>query len=112
MALRILVTRDFDQMSRVAAEVVASDIRAKQAAGGRYVLGLATGKSPTGLYKPENSGPSRASASRRWRSGAIRKSASLAVSTPQRARLTPAVRQPVSSMLIARASRAQRSRSS
>jgi glucosamine-6-phosphate deaminase len=51
MAPRILVTRDFDQMSRVAADVVESDINDKQAGDDGYVLGLATGNSPTGLYK-------------------------------------------------------------
>jgi glucosamine-6-phosphate deaminase len=51
MSLRILVTRDFEQMSRVAADVVVADIKAKQAAKTEYVLGLATGNSPTGLYK-------------------------------------------------------------
>jgi glucosamine-6-phosphate deaminase len=48
---KILVTRDFDQMSRVAAGIVEADIREKQAAKGGYVLGLATGNSPTGLYR-------------------------------------------------------------
>jgi glucosamine-6-phosphate deaminase len=38
-------------MSRVAADVVAADIAAKQAETNEYVLGLATGNSPTGLYK-------------------------------------------------------------
>jgi len=51
MSFRIFVTRDFDQMSRVAAGIVEADIREKQAVKGRYVLGLATGNSPTGLYK-------------------------------------------------------------
>jgi len=51
MSLRILVTRDFEQMSRVAADVVGADIKAKQAVKPEYVLGLATGNSPTGLYK-------------------------------------------------------------
>jgi len=51
MAFRIYITRDFDQMSRVAADLVEADVREKQSAGGEYVLGLATGNSPTGLYK-------------------------------------------------------------
>ncbi len=51
MAFKILVTRDFDQMSRVAAGIVEADIREKQARKGEHVLGLATGNSPTGLYK-------------------------------------------------------------
>lgn len=51
MAFRILVARDFDQMSRVAAGIVENDIREKQAVKDGYVLGLATGNSPTGLYR-------------------------------------------------------------
>lgn len=51
MSIRILVTRDFDQMSAVAADVVAADIRERQRTTDEYVLGLATGNSPTGLYK-------------------------------------------------------------
>jgi glucosamine-6-phosphate deaminase len=51
MPFKIFVTRDFDQMSRVAAGIVEADIREKQAAKDEYVLGLATGNSPTGMYK-------------------------------------------------------------
>ena len=51
MAFRIFITRGFDQMSRVAAGIVEADIKEKQALRGEYVLGLATGNSPTGLYK-------------------------------------------------------------
>lgn len=51
MPFTIHVTRDFDQMSRVAADLVERDIREKQAVKPEYVLGLATGNSPTGLYK-------------------------------------------------------------
>lgn len=51
MSFRIFVTRDFDQMSRVAAGIVETDIKEKQAKKDEYVLGLATGNSPTGLYK-------------------------------------------------------------
>ena len=51
MPFGIIVTRDFDQMSRVAADIVEADIKAKQAVKDEYVLGLATGNSPTGLYK-------------------------------------------------------------
>ena len=50
MALKIYVTKDFDQMSSVAAGLVEADIKEKQAAK-EYVLGLATGNSPTGLIK-------------------------------------------------------------
>lgn len=51
MAFKIYVTSDFDQMSAVAADIVAADIKEKQAVKDEYVLGLATGSSPTGLYK-------------------------------------------------------------
>jgi len=51
MSFRIIITRDFDQMSRVAADIVEADIKAKQELKPEYVLGLATGSSPTGLYK-------------------------------------------------------------
>lgn len=51
MPFRIYVTQDFDQMSEVAASLVEADIREKQAVKEEYVLGLATGNSPTGLYK-------------------------------------------------------------
>jgi glucosamine-6-phosphate deaminase len=51
MAFKIYVTRDFDHMSRVAAGIVEADIREKQAVKDEYVLGLATGNSPTGLYR-------------------------------------------------------------
>ncbi len=51
MSFRIYVTSDFDQMSQVAADVVEADIGARQAVKDEYVLGLATGDTPTGLYK-------------------------------------------------------------
>jgi glucosamine-6-phosphate deaminase len=51
VSFRIIITRDFDHMSRVAADVVEADIKAKQAVKDEYVLGLATGNSPTGLYR-------------------------------------------------------------
>jgi glucosamine-6-phosphate deaminase len=51
VTFKILITRDFDQMSRAAAEIVRDDIKEKQAVKDEYVLGLATGNSPTGLYK-------------------------------------------------------------
>ncbi|HOV86674.1 MAG TPA: glucosamine-6-phosphate deaminase [Syntrophobacteraceae bacterium] len=51
MAFTIYVTSDWDQMSQVAAELIESDIRQKQTAKREYVLGLATGNSPTGIYK-------------------------------------------------------------
>jgi glucosamine-6-phosphate deaminase len=51
MSFKIYITRDFDQMSAVAADIVETDIREKQSEKAEYVLGLATGNSPTGLYK-------------------------------------------------------------
>jgi glucosamine-6-phosphate deaminase len=51
MTFTAIVTRDFEQMSDVAAEIVTESITAglKQQEG--FTLGLATGSSPTGLYK-------------------------------------------------------------
>jgi glucosamine-6-phosphate deaminase len=46
----IYVTRDFGQMSSVAADIVENDICQKQSAKDEYVLGLATGHTPTQLY--------------------------------------------------------------
>lgn len=51
MPLRIFVTRDWDQMSKVAAELIEAEIRRTQALKDECVLGLATGNSPTGVYK-------------------------------------------------------------
>lgn len=51
MPFKIIVTRDFDHMSRTAAQIIENDIKLKQAERDGYVLGLATGNSPTGLYK-------------------------------------------------------------
>ena len=51
MPLKVIIARDFDHMSEVAAEVVRDRICREIAAKGKSVLGLATGKSPTGLYK-------------------------------------------------------------
>ena len=50
MPFTIHLTNDFEQMSEVAAGIVEPAIAAKQAAGEQFVLGLATGSSPTGLY--------------------------------------------------------------
>jgi glucosamine-6-phosphate deaminase len=51
MSITVFVTRDFEHLSEVGADVVikktASVLRQKKEA----VLGLATGNSPTGLYK-------------------------------------------------------------
>ncbi len=51
MPIRVIVTRDFDHMSRVAADFVKKDIKQTLRKKGECVLGLATGSSPTGLYK-------------------------------------------------------------
>ena len=51
MSFTIYITKNWDQLSQVAAELVAKDIREKQSLKDKYVLGLATGNSPTGLYK-------------------------------------------------------------
>ncbi len=51
MSFRVIITKDFDQMSEVGAEIVSRDIGNKLAAGNKYNLGLATGNTPTGLYK-------------------------------------------------------------
>lgn len=51
MPFKVIVTRDFDHMSEVAAGLVLDDIRRTLASRPSYVLGLATGNSPTGLYK-------------------------------------------------------------
>ncbi|HQJ31641.1 MAG TPA: 6-phosphogluconolactonase, partial [Syntrophales bacterium] len=51
MSFKVIVTRDFDQMSEIGAGIVVRHIRKTLADKERYVLGLATGNSPTGLYK-------------------------------------------------------------
>jgi glucosamine-6-phosphate deaminase len=47
----VIITRDFEHMSQVAAEIVGADIARVAAGRGSYVLGLAAGSSPTGMYK-------------------------------------------------------------
>ncbi len=51
MSFRVIITRDFDHMSEVAAGVAIEDVRQRLSSKPAYVLGLATGNSPTGLYK-------------------------------------------------------------
>jgi glucosamine-6-phosphate deaminase len=51
MPIRVIVTRDFDHMSDVAAHIVKKDIAQTLRKKKAYVLGLATGNSPTGLYR-------------------------------------------------------------
>ena len=45
--MEVIVTRDYDEMSAKAAEIVIAQIKAKPTT----VLGLATGSTPIGLYK-------------------------------------------------------------
>ncbi len=51
MAFRVLIARDRDQLSRVAADVAREVLRQCLAARETPVLGLATGQSPLGLYR-------------------------------------------------------------
>lgn len=51
MPFTIHVTENFDQLSHVAAELSKAVLAAELADSGSFVLGLATGSSPTGLYK-------------------------------------------------------------
>jgi len=51
MPIKVLVTRDFDHMSAVAADIAKEAIRRAHGRRKEAVLGLATGNSPTGLYK-------------------------------------------------------------
>jgi glucosamine-6-phosphate deaminase len=49
--LNVIITRNFDHMSEVAARLFVQDVREKLAQKGKYVAGFATGNTPTGLYK-------------------------------------------------------------
>ena len=51
MAIKVIVTDNFEQLSKVAAEIIKEDIIQGLQDKGEYILGLATGNSPTGLYK-------------------------------------------------------------
>jgi glucosamine-6-phosphate deaminase len=51
MSFQVIITRDFDQMSEVAARIVIKDIAERTDGGAGFNLGLATGNTPTGLYK-------------------------------------------------------------
>ena len=51
MPFKVIVTKDFDHMSEVAAQIVVKDIKNTLNNKDAYVLGLATGNTPTGLYK-------------------------------------------------------------
>ncbi len=51
MGISVLVTRDFEHMSRVGADIAIAETIAVLDKKKQAVLGLATGNSPTGLYK-------------------------------------------------------------
>ena len=51
MGITVFVTSDFDHMSKIAADIVIKKIVETQRKKKEVVLGLATGNSPTGLYK-------------------------------------------------------------
>ena len=51
MPIRVLVAQDFEQMSKVGADLVKEQIVRTLGQKKEMVLGLATGNSPTGLYK-------------------------------------------------------------
>ena len=49
--IRTLIVDDHDELGRLVAQRIAEVIRARTAAGGRAVLGLATGSTPIGAYR-------------------------------------------------------------
>ena len=51
MPTKVLVTRNYEHMSKVAADIVRKDISQTLRKKKEYVLGLATGSSPIGMYK-------------------------------------------------------------
>ncbi len=51
MAIKVIVTDNFEQLSKVASEIVKEHIIQGLQDKGEYVLGLATGNSPIGMYK-------------------------------------------------------------
>lgn len=51
MPITVLITHDFEHMSEVAADIIKNNIVKTIRKKGEFVLGLATGNSPTGLYK-------------------------------------------------------------
>jgi len=51
MTINVIMTRDFDHMSEVAAEIVKETIIQTLEAKKEFIFGLATGNSPTGTYK-------------------------------------------------------------
>ena len=51
MTFEVIVTNDFNHMSEVATHILIKDLKNKLSKKDIYVLGLATGNTPTGLYK-------------------------------------------------------------
>ena len=51
MTISVIITRDFDHMSKVAAEIVKKIIIQSLKEKNEFVFGLATGNSPSGMYK-------------------------------------------------------------
>jgi len=51
MSFRVIITRDYGHMSEVGVGIVINNIQKTLAGKGNFILGLATGNSPTGLYK-------------------------------------------------------------
>ena len=49
--IRTIIVDDHDELGRLVARRIAEVVRAKAAAGGRAVLGLATGSTPVGVYR-------------------------------------------------------------
>jgi glucosamine-6-phosphate deaminase len=51
MPFKVIITSDFDQMSEVAAKIVIDNIKNTLDMKDKFILGLATGNTPIGLYK-------------------------------------------------------------
>jgi len=51
MSFKVIITSDFEQMSEAGAHIVIDTIRNTLSIKDTFVLGLATGNTPTGLYK-------------------------------------------------------------
>ncbi len=51
MTISVIITRNFDHMSEVAAEIVKKTILQTLEEKKEFIFGLATGNSPTGMYK-------------------------------------------------------------
>ena len=51
MTIKVIITKDFDHMSDIAAGIVKDIIVQTLKDKKQFVFGLATGNSPTGMYK-------------------------------------------------------------